>query len=140
VTEGESPSIVLDTNIVSYLLGNTPRAAACKPHVEHRVAAISFQTVAELWYGAEHRRWGPSRRAALDHAIRRFVVLTADEATSRAWAEQRVEAERAGKAKEAEDLWIAATAKRHDLPLLSEDSDFFSALSIRAVRPTDPPI
>jgi len=140
VTESESPSIVLDTNIVSYLLNDTPRAAACKPHVENRVAALSFQTVAELWYGAEHDGWGERRRAALDHAIRRFVILTADEATSRLWAELRVEAERAGKSKEAEDLWIAATAKRHDLPLLTDGSDFFSALSIRAVRRTDPPV
>jgi tRNA(fMet)-specific endonuclease VapC len=139
VTEEQIPSIVLDTNIFSYLLNDSPRAAACKPHVEHRVAAISFQTVAELWYGAEHDGWGEPRRAALDQAIRRFVVLSSDEATSRMWALLRVEAERAGKAKEPEDLWIAATAKRHDLPLLTDDSDFFSALSIRAMRPTDPP-
>ena len=140
MTEGGSPSIVLDTNIVSYLLKDSTKTAACKAHVEHRVAALSFQTVAELWYGAERSEWGEPRRAALDHLIRRFVILTADEATSRLWAELRVEAERAGKSKEAEDLWIAATAKRHDLPLLTDDSDFFSALSVRAVRPTDPPV
>ncbi len=141
MTAGGSPSIVLDTNIVSYLLNDSARAAACRPHVEHRVAALSFQPVAELWYGAERREWSEPKRAALDLMIRRFVILAADETMSRPWAaELRLEAERAGKSKEAEDLWIAATAKRHDLPLLTDDSDFFSALSIRAVRPTDPPV
>jgi tRNA(fMet)-specific endonuclease VapC len=130
----------LDTNVVSHLLKDSAMSAACKAHVEHRVAALSFQTVAELWYGAERSEWGEPKRAALDHMIRRFVVLTADEATSRLWAKLRVEAERAGRSKEAEDLWIAATAMRHELPLLTDDSDFFSALSIRAVRPTDPPV
>ena len=72
--------------------------------------------------------------------IRRFVVLTADEATAKAWAELKTQAESAGLSKDTADLWIAATAKRHGLPLLTNDAAFFLALDVSAVRPGDPPL
>jgi len=100
---------------------------------------MSFQSVAELWYGALKAGWGERKHAELDRRIRRFVVLACDEATVRTWAALRVDAEAKGLAKGIADLWIAATAKRHDLPLLTRDSDLFSALDIDVVRPEDPP-
>ena len=45
--------VVLDTNIVSYLLRGGALAEAYAPHVEGRLAAISFVTVGEMYYGAE---------------------------------------------------------------------------------------
>lgn len=124
---------------MSYFLRGSTEAEACKPHVENRIAALSFQTVAELWFGALKKNWGGEKRRALDNLVRRFVVLVADEATAKAWANLRVEAEAAGKPKSIEDLWIAATAKRHNLPLLTNDGGFFSGLGITALKPADPP-
>jgi predicted nucleic acid-binding protein len=132
--------ILLDTSVASHILRETPEADACRPHVEGRTAALSFQTVGELWFWAEKNSWGELKRQKLEAFVRRCAVLIADEATARAWAELRATAEASGKSKSVQDLWIAATAKRHDLPLLAEDSDFFSALSITAVRPSDPPV
>lgn len=125
---------------MSYFLRNSSEAALCRPHVENRIAALSFQTVAELWHGALKKQWGEEKRHALDNLIRRFVVLIADEATARAWAELKVVAEEAGRPKSVEDLWIAATARRHSLPLLTNDGDYFTGLDITAVKPDDAPI
>lgn len=115
-------------------------ARLCARHLEGRVAAISFQSVGELWYGAIKDRWGDRKTRVLTDRIGRFVVLAYDEATVRAWAELKAEAEEAGLPKNAADLWIAATAKRHELPLLTNDRGFLEALDIRVVKPDDPPI
>lgn len=114
-------------------------ASLCVRHLEGRVASISFQSVGELWYGALKDGWGERKRRILDDRIRRFVILAYDEATVRAWAELKARAEQAGISKGAADLWVAATAKRHDLPLLTNDRDFLGALDIAVVRPEDPP-
>lgn len=133
-----APAILLDTSVASHILKETAEGEACRPHVEGRVAALSFQTVGEMWFWAERRSWGGPKRERLEHFISRCAVLVADEVTARAWAQLRATAEASGRSKSVQDLWIAATAKRHDLPLLTVDGDFFSALSITAIRPSDP--
>jgi hypothetical protein len=70
----------------------------------------------------------------LDATIKRFVALAGDAATADAWAVLKMSAEAKGRSKSAEDLWIAATAKRHALPLLTNDGDFFSALEIEVLH------
>lgn len=87
----------------------------------------------ELWYGAIKARWGEAKRGQLDERIRRYVVLACDEATVRAWAELRARVEEHGLSKQTTDLWIAATAERHGLPLLTRDSGFFTALEIEVI-------
>ncbi len=109
------------------------KAARHASHLEGQVIALSFQTVGELWFGAIKAGWGEAKRRQLDDRIRRYVVLACDEATVRAWAELRARAEEQGRAKQTTDLWIAATAKRHNLPLLTSDSDFFTALEIGVI-------
>lgn len=124
---------------MSYLMSGKDPASLCARHLEGRVAAISFQSVGELWYGAIKDGWGERKRRVLDDRIGRFVVLAYDEATVRAWAELKVQAEALGSAKNSQDLWVAATARRHRLPLLTNDRDFLSALDITVIRPEDPP-
>ena len=114
-------------------------APQCARHLEGRVAAISFQSVGELWYGAIKDGWAERKRRILDERIGHFVVLAYDEGTVRAWAELKAQAEAKGLSKGAADLWIAATAKRHLLPLLTNDRGFLSALDITVVKPEDPP-
>lgn len=83
--------------------------------------------------------WGRRKTQALDEAIRRFVVLGFDEATVRSWAELKAEAEMQGQPKSTAELWVAATARRHGLPLLTNDRGFLKALAISVVRPEDEP-
>lgn len=133
-----APSILVDTNIVIYLLAGGPKAVACAPHLDGQVPAISFQSVGELWYGAIRRDLGDKKRRLLDGAIQRMTVLSVDEAMVRIWAELRASSEASGFTKQVADLWIAATAKRHDLPLLTNDRGFLSALDIEVIGPGIP--
>ena len=66
-----------------------------------------------------------------------MTVLSADEATVRIWAELRARAEASGFTKQVADR-IAATAKRHDLPVLTNDRGFLTALDIEVIRPAIP--
>lgn len=133
-----SPLILIDTNIVIYLLAGGPKAEACAPHLDGHVLAISFQSVGELWYGAIRLGMVERKRRRLDDVIQRMTVLTVDEAMVRIWAELRASSESSGFTKQVADLWIAATAKRHELPLLTNDRGFMTALGIDVIRPDIP--
>jgi predicted nucleic acid-binding protein len=54
-------AILLDTNIVSFVLKGDSRAASYTPHLQGRKLAISFMTVAELFQWAAIRNWGARR-------------------------------------------------------------------------------
>ena len=86
--------------------------------------ALSFQTVAELWKLAEGSGWGESRRRDLANFIDRFIVIPYDPELGHTWARIAVAAERAGRRMEDGDLWIAATAGRHSIPLITHGRDF----------------
>ena len=59
-------TVLLDTNIVSYLFKRDTRAAQYAPHLLNRELAIAIITVAELLQWAAVRQWGeadtPTRR------------------------------------------------------------------------------
>ena len=43
-----SEIVLLDTNFISFLMKGDSRSTAYKPHLQDRMSAISFMTVAEL--------------------------------------------------------------------------------------------
>jgi len=131
------PSVLVDTMVVSFIFRGDSRAAAAAPHLEGKVAALSFQSVAELRYWPLKKGWGPGKTAALESLIKTFVNLVGDDATARAWAEFKAEADKRGLPKQTADLWVAATASRHDLPLLTFDKGFLSGLGVRVIDPTE---
>ena len=118
-------SILLDTDVFSYLMrSGDPRAATYRPLIAGRTIAVSFITVAELLYGAEKRRWSEVRRADLEQRILAVVVLPFDLDLCRVYARTRASLP-AGVTVAANDLWIAACALRHALPLISNNQRHF---------------
>ncbi len=55
--------VVVDTDVVSFLLKGDTRAQAYRSHLQDKVLALSFMTVAELYRWAYERQWGPVRQA-----------------------------------------------------------------------------
>ena len=54
----------------------------------------------------------------------------------RQWAQVRVERQSAGRAISPQDAWIAATALRHDLPLVTHNiKDFLGISNLRLITP-----
>jgi tRNA(fMet)-specific endonuclease VapC len=51
-------TVLLDTNIVSYLFKRDTRAVLYAPHLLERELAVSMMAVAELFQWAAIRNWG----------------------------------------------------------------------------------
>ncbi len=101
-------SLLLDTNIVSYLIRSDPLARVYRPHLADHTLAISFMTLGELYEGAFRRSWGMDKRRHLDDMHRLFVVIAPDRNLCARWGEVRWM--RRQQPISGEDAWIAATA------------------------------
>jgi tRNA(fMet)-specific endonuclease VapC len=115
---------VLDTTIASLMLARSPLLALYQPHLVNASLILSFQTVAEMRYGALKANWGEERSQNLEQFFTFFdlALYTDDLATH--WAQIMFDARRAGRRLEAGDAWIAATASLLNAPLLTHDKDF----------------
>lgn len=121
--------LMLDTNIVSYLMKSSPLAQAYVPHLQGRLLAIAFITVGEMYYGAENANWGTERRNKLENTLRNFVVIPYDHEIARSYARLAVERKRQGRPIALHDAWIAACAVRHGVPLVTHNAKDFHGIS-----------
>ncbi len=116
-------SIILDTDVCSFLFKRHRRYTTLyRPHIVGKKLYISFQTVAELYQGAEMSNWGAKRRKQLDQWMLGFVMLLPDDATGRAWAKIRATRKALGRPISPQDAWVAACAVRHKMPLLTNNA------------------
>jgi hypothetical protein len=112
-----------------------------EPIVVGRAVFISFQTVAELLYGARRADWGEARRRRLDDLIGRVEVIWPGPSLVNTYAQLRVDFERNGHALGQRvhdaDRWIAATAVRLGVPSVTHDGIFRNApgLAVKTALP-----
>jgi tRNA(fMet)-specific endonuclease VapC len=124
-------TVLLDTNVVSFLFKGDTRAAAYAPLLQGNRLAISFMTVAELFEWAAVRNWGNHRLTRLEQALTLYLVIPVDVELCRVWGALRARQQAAGKTIAPQDAWIATTALRHGLPLVTHNpSDFQSILGL----------
>ena len=121
--------IVIDTDVFGAdLVAGSRLAERYAAIIVGRAALISFQTVAALRFGALRRGWGEARMRRLDALIHRAVVIHSGAELVEVHAQLRTACEVAGHALaqrvHTADQWIAATAIRHDIPLVSNDGIF----------------
>jgi predicted nucleic acid-binding protein len=88
--------------------------------------AISPITVGELHVGvlAAQDLEIRARRLATLEAVADIETLPIDNAVAAAWALLRVRLAESRRRLNVNDLWIAATALTHDLPVVTQDDDF----------------
>jgi predicted nucleic acid-binding protein len=91
-----------------------------------RESAISPVTVAELHVGVLAARdlETRARRLATLEAVADVELLVVDAAVAASWALLRVHLANTGHRLNVNDLWIAATALAHGLPVITQDDDF----------------
>lgn len=128
--------LLLDTNIVSFLLKGDTRAQSYASLLEGNQLAISFMTVAELFEWAAVRGWGETRRARLEQPLRTFLIIPADLELCRQWGTLRATQQTLGKTIASQDAWIAATALRHQLTIITHNPSDFNGIAGIDVRTT----
>lgn len=118
-------ALLLDTNIVSYVMKGSPQAKLYENHLSGKTLAISFITVGELWAGAAYAQWGESKRKKLESAIRNYVVIPYDYLVAKTYGEIVAYRKRKGKPVAFADAWIAACAVRHQVPHVTHNGQDF---------------
>jgi predicted nucleic acid-binding protein len=116
--------MLIDTNIVSYIYKGDSRAKAYEAHLTGRTLFVSFMTVAELYCWPFKKNWGEAKKQGLVQFLRNFAVLPYDEGLAWIWAELVVKTCRDHPMSVA-DSWIAATAIRHKLPIVTHNKKHF---------------
>jgi tRNA(fMet)-specific endonuclease VapC len=117
--------VLVDTNVVSYFVKRDTRASQYVKHLDRRQIYVAFVTVAELYQWAVSKKWGAPRIAALRNDLRRYTVVPFDDEMAWQWAEV---SSITGRPIEPGDAWVAATALRHNLPLVTHNRRHFEQI------------
>jgi tRNA(fMet)-specific endonuclease VapC len=114
--------VILDTNALSAFADGAPLATAALQTAND--VAIPVIVLGEFRYGVTHSTRHRAYQAWLERYLPSFRVLEITAETALEYATIRSELRRLGKPIPANDLWIAALCREHDLPLLSRDRHF----------------
>jgi tRNA(fMet)-specific endonuclease VapC len=114
--------LLVDTSVLSYLLKKHSLAPLYWEVLKGNLLGISFMTVAELYRWPMERNWSDRRVEALRLHLRGYNVLPYDDAMSWEWAKIK---SRRGRPVADPDAWIAATAIRYEVPLVTHNVRHF---------------
>lgn len=121
--------LMLDTNIVSYLLKKSDHIQPYLPHLGGKLLFLPFICVGEMFLWAETAGWGQKRRAELEERLRNYAVVPYDHEIARAYARIAAERKRNGHPISLHDAWIAACAVRHGVPLVTHNARDFTGIT-----------
>ncbi len=127
-------TILLDTDVVSFLLKGDSRATAYMPMIQGNRLALSFMTVAELFQWTAIRKWGTQRVMRLEQTLSMYLIVPVDIELCRIWGSLRAERQAAGHTIAPQDAWIAATALRHNLSLITHNASDYQGIAHLDVR------
>lgn len=101
-------------------------------------SAISAVTIGELQAGvlAANDTDVRARRLATLETLSDIEVLAVDEPVAASWALLRVHLAESGRRLNVNDLWIAATALAHQIPVITQDDDFDPVNGVGGLRVT----
>jgi tRNA(fMet)-specific endonuclease VapC len=119
-------TLLLDTDVFSFLFKDHPLAEPYRPRVKGHTLAISFMTVAELYQGAYRAGWGARQIARLESRIAGYVVIPSTHAMSKRWGEVRFL--RRQQPISPEDAWIAAAALQQGCALVTHNARDFQGI------------
>ena len=108
--------VILDTDVSSLSLKHRLPSTVLTRLVGKQ-ACITFVTLGELSQWAELRRWGRRNRDALENWLGGVIVLPYSNDVAWTWGRISAAAIQRGRARPANDTWIAACALTYGLPL-----------------------
>jgi tRNA(fMet)-specific endonuclease VapC len=112
--------------VFSYLgkSGDT-RATLYRPHVDGKLLGVSFITVGEILFEAYKNKWGNAKLEQIKARLRSVTIVPYDWAVCQTYGELKARLQEVGKSVGDNDLWIAACAVRHSIPLVSNNRAHF---------------
>jgi tRNA(fMet)-specific endonuclease VapC len=119
--------VILDTNIVSFLINGHTLGERYRPHLIGLTAAISFMTVGELFEGAYRKGWSEKRFSKLRQQLKNYVVIPFSASMLEIYGQIR--AARKHQPIAVDDAFIAATALARDCPLITHNPRDFADIS-----------
>jgi predicted nucleic acid-binding protein len=97
---------------------------------QHHLPVIVF---GEYRYGLARSRDRNRLGRLLDMLIHQSIVVPVDVETTTHYASVREELRRRGRPIPENDVWVAALARQHDLPILTRDEHFDEVPNVRRV-------
>lgn len=121
---------LLDTNACIHLLnGSSPALVARLGRERPERVRLSTIVKAELLHGARRSQRVGENLALLARFFGAFASVPFDDRAAEAYGQIRAELEREGRLIGANDLLIAATARAHDLTLVTHDVAEFARVA-----------
>ncbi|MEL6491165.1 MAG: type II toxin-antitoxin system VapC family toxin [Cyanobacteria bacterium J06621_3] len=128
--------ILIDTDVASFIFKGSDYATPYRSLLNNYQLALSFMTVAELFQWAFLRNWGDRRLTQLSQYLSNHLVIPVDQRLCRQWAQVRSTQQKSGRAISPQDAWIAATALRYELPLVTHNTkDFQTVPNLQLLTP-----
>ena len=123
--------MILDTNAVSaWAEGNTAVEAPLRTAGRLVVPSI---VLGEYYFGIRQSRHRSRYQAWLAWYLPLAEIATVTSATADAYADIRLELKRIGAPIPPNDAWIAALARQHGLPVLTNDRHFDVVAGVRRI-------
>ena len=121
--------MILDTNALSAFADDAPAAVAAVSRAEH--VSVPVIVLGEYRYGITHAVRPREHEEWLAKFLPFCRILEVTQRTTLWYADIRSELRRTGKPIPANDAWIAALCREHNLPLLSRDQHFDRVQGLR---------
>ena len=94
---------------------------------------VPVPALAEFHFGVRQSQKRATMESWMAHALTSTRILGIDEATTFHYADLRLALKTAGTPIPMNDLWIAAIARQHRLPIVSRDAHFDHVTGIRRI-------
>lgn len=124
--------MILDTNALSAVVdGNAAIESSLRT-----AASVSIPVIAlgEYRFGIVQSRRRADYEQWLREELDSYRILNVDSGTAEAYAAVRLELKASGTPIPVNDLWIAALARQHRVPILSRDRHFDAIKGIRRIN------
>jgi tRNA(fMet)-specific endonuclease VapC len=123
--------MILDTNAVSAVADND--SAAVRLFGDAPSIELPAIVLGEYRFGIAQSRRRKEYEKWLEDLVAATRFLPVDQETTRYYSQVRSELKKGGKPIPSNDLWIAALARQHRLPLMSQDAHFDAVPGLKRV-------
>lgn len=123
--------MILDTNAISALQGRDPNLIRLIRNLPALV--LNIISLGEYRYGVDGSRYRDSLQVWLNTLIQKSEVISPNLETLPIYSRIRHQLKQAGTPLPANDVWIAALACQHQMPLISRDQHFDLIPEIRCI-------